>query len=59
MNKNVKGMIKNVIEENAVGFKKSTADALYEKINHKLKDQYVAVAKNIFSPNNTETKENK
>ena len=31
MNKNVKGMIKNVIEENAVGFKKSTTDALYER----------------------------
>lgn len=63
MNDKVKSMIKNVVEENAVGFKKSTSDALYEKINHKLKNQYVSVAKGIFSQsiqnNSQESKENR
>jgi len=59
MNNKVKNMIKDVVEENAVGFKKSTSDALYEKINHKLKDQYVVVAKNIFSQNKNESGETK
>lgn len=49
MNDKVKTMVKNVVEENAVGFKQATSAALYDKINNKLKDQYKVVAKKLFS----------
>jgi len=48
MNDKVKLMIKNVIEENAVGFKTSTSYALYEKIGNRMKEQYKTVAKDLL-----------
>lgn len=48
MNNKIKVMIKDVVEENAVGFKKNTSDALYEKINNRLKDEYKNVSKKMF-----------
>lgn len=52
MNDKVKIMIKNVVEENAVGFKNSTSGALYDKISNRLKDQYKETAKNLFNKGN-------
>lgn len=49
MNNKIKVMIKDVVEENAVGFKKNTSDALYEKINNRLKDEYKNVSKKMFT----------
>ena len=48
MNENVRKMVKNVIEENAVDFKKSASKALYEKVGDKLKQQYIAVSQNLL-----------
>lgn len=48
MNDKVKVMIKNVVEENAVGFKSSTATALYQKISNRLKEEYKNTAKTLF-----------
>ena len=48
MNDNVRKMVKNVIEENAVDFKKATSKALYEKIGDRLKQEYVAVSQNLL-----------
>jgi len=48
MNNNVKKMVKNVIEENAVDFKKTTSKALYEKIGQRLKQEYIAVSQNLL-----------
>ena len=49
MNNKIKVMIKDAVEENAVGFKKNTSDALYEKINNRLKDEYKNVSKKMFT----------
>lgn len=49
MKDKVKEMIKNVIEENAIQFKTSTSDALYNKIGNRLKDEYKTVAKKMFN----------
>lgn len=49
MNKKVQEMLKNVVEENAVDFKKSMSNAIYEKVNNKLKQEYVNVAKKMFT----------
>lgn len=51
MNDNVRKMVKNVIEENAVDFKKATSKALYEKIGDRLKQEYVAVSQNLLKKN--------
>ena len=48
MNNKVRNMIKSVVEENAIGFKAATSNALYEKIGNKLKDQYKVIAKDLF-----------
>lgn len=48
MNDKVKTMIKSVVEENAIQFKNSTSNALYEKINNRLKDEYKNVSKKMF-----------
>jgi hypothetical protein len=48
MKDKVKVMIKNVVEENAVGFKNSTANALYQKVSDRLKEEYKNIAKNTF-----------
>lgn len=52
MTDKVKNMLKNVIEENAIEFKTATANALYEKIGDRLKEEYKNVAKNVFNNNN-------
>lgn len=49
MKDKVKEMLKNVIEENAIQFKASTSDALYNKIGNRLKDEYKTVAKKMFN----------
>lgn len=49
MNKKVRDMVKNVIEENAVEFKKNTANAIYEKLNYRLGKEYVKVSKNFLT----------
>lgn len=48
MSDNARKMVKNVIEENAVDFKKATSKALYEKIGDRLKQEYVAVSQNLL-----------
>lgn len=49
MSKKVRDMVKNVIEENAVEFKKNTANAIYEKLNYRLGKEYVKVSKNFLT----------
>jgi hypothetical protein len=48
MKNNVRQMLKNVIEENAVGFKSSTSRVLYGKMATRLQEQYKSVAKNVM-----------
>jgi len=48
MNDKVKNMIKSVVEENAVGFKQATSNALYEKIGSRLQEQYKIVSKDML-----------
>lgn len=52
MNDKIKTMIKNVVEENAVGFKNSTSNALYQKVSDRLKEQYKHTAKTLFQKKN-------
>lgn len=52
MKNNVREMIKNVIEENAVNFKESTSKTLYTKIAGRLQEQYKQVAQNLLRPKN-------
>jgi hypothetical protein len=47
-NKNVKELVKNVIEENAVAFKATLNRTLYSKVGQKLQEKYIEVSKNIF-----------
>lgn len=49
MKNNIRQMIKNVIEENAVTFKEQTGKVLYTKVGQKLQEQYKTVAKQVFS----------
>lgn len=49
MKNQLKEMIKSVLEENAVGFKDSTSNALYQKVSDRLNDQYKNIAKTLFS----------
>lgn len=48
MNKTVRTMVKNVIEENAVAFKNDASKALYEKVGAKLQKKYISVSKKLF-----------
>jgi len=48
MNKTVRTMVKNVIEENAVAFKNDASKALYEKVGAKLQKKYISVSKRLF-----------
>lgn len=50
MKNEVRQLVKNIIEENAVKFKDSTSKVLYSKVNGKLKKEYVNVSKNMFRP---------
>ena len=49
MKNNIRQMLKNVIEENAVSFKDQTAKVLYGKVGLRLQEQYKTVAKTIMS----------
>jgi hypothetical protein len=48
MKNNVRQMLKNIVEENAVAFKESTQKTLYGKVAVKLQEQYKTQAKNIL-----------
>jgi hypothetical protein len=48
MSKQVREMIKDVIEENAVDFKTNTSKALYEKVGTKLQQRYVELSNVLF-----------
>ena len=52
MKNDLREMLKNVVEENAVGFKNSTAKALYSKIANRLDEEYKNVAKTLMRPKN-------
>jgi hypothetical protein len=52
MKNNIREMIKNVVEENAVAFKDSTNKAIYTKVATKLQEQYKTVAQNLLRPTN-------
>jgi len=49
-NKNVKKLVKNVIEENAVAFKTTLNRTLYSKVGQKLQEKYVELSQNIIEP---------
>lgn len=53
-NKNVKELVKNVIEENAVAFKENLNRTLYGKVGQKLQEKYVELSQNIFEMANVE-----
>jgi hypothetical protein len=55
MNNKVNEMIKNMIDENVVDFKKNAANILYEKTGKKIEGMYETVAKNIIKTNTNET----
>lgn len=48
MKENVKQIIKNAIEENAIKFKEATSNVLYQKIGDRLQQEYKNVASNLF-----------
>ena len=52
MKNNIREMIKNMVEENAVAFKDSTNKAIYTKVATKLQEQYKTVAQNLLRPTN-------
>ena len=54
MKNNIRQMIKNVIEENALTFKEQTSKVLYGKVGSRLQEQYKTVAKSIFSKKETQ-----
>jgi|688.fasta_scaffold648808_2 hypothetical protein len=49
MNENVRKMIKNAIEENAVKFKQDASKTLYEKVGNRLKQKYIETSQKIFN----------
>ena len=53
MKNQTRQMIKDVIEENAVAFKKDAAKTLYTKVQNKLQEQYKAISKSIFTKQTT------
>jgi hypothetical protein len=54
MKNQTRQMIKDVIEENAVAFKKDAAKTLYTKVQNKLQEQYKAISKSIFTKQNNQ-----
>jgi hypothetical protein len=52
MKNEIRDMLKNAIQENAVSFKETTSKVLYSKIGSKLEEQYKTVAKNILGTKN-------
>ena len=49
MKNNIRQMVKQVIEENAVNFKENTSKVLYGKVAQRLQEQYKTVAKTILN----------
>lgn len=49
MKNNIRKMIKNAIQENAVSFKETASNELYTKVASKLQEQYKTTAKKFFS----------
>jgi ribosomal protein S3AE len=49
MKNNIRQMLKQVIEENAVNFKDNTSKVLYGKVAQRLQEQYKTVASSIMS----------
>lgn len=52
MKNEVREIIKNIIEENAVSFKENAGKVLYAKVGTKLEEKYKAVAQKIMEPKN-------
>ena len=52
MNQKVKDMLTNIVDENAVAFKKATEGALYEKVNQRMQDAYKQMANNLIRGTN-------
>jgi hypothetical protein len=52
MKNEIRELVKNAIQENAVSFKENTSKVLYAKIGSKLEEQYKTVAKNILGTKN-------
>jgi len=50
MKNNVRQMLKNIVEENAVAFKEQTGKVLFGKAAQRLEEQYKNVAKSILKP---------
>jgi len=50
MKNEIKEMLKNVIQENAVSFKDNTSKVLYSKIAGRLEEAYKTTAKKFFTP---------
>lgn len=48
MSKTARDLMKNVIEENAVEFKKNMSEVLYDKVGKALSEKYVEMSKVIF-----------
>ena len=49
MKNDIRNLIKNAIEENAVEFKETASKSLYTKVATKLEEQYKKTAKKLFS----------
>ena len=49
MKHSTKNIVKNIIEENVIGFKQNTSITLNEKIANRLKQKYVDIAKKLFT----------
>jgi hypothetical protein len=52
MKNEIREILKNAINENAVSFKENTSKVLYSKIGSKLEEQYKTVAKTILGNKN-------
>lgn len=53
MKNEIRDMLKNIIQENAVDFKESTSNVLYGKIANRLQEEYKNTAKKFFNINET------
>lgn len=53
MKNEIRDMLKNIIQENALDFKQSTSNVLYGKIANRLQEQYKETAKKFFNINKT------
>ena len=52
MKNDIRQMLKNIIEENAVEFKQHTSKVLYGKVGNKLEEQYKTVAQTFMGKKN-------